>query len=42
MTTELLASNLSSQAINARALSQDKGSSGSKPLAFFFLLGLYS
>lgn len=45
MITELLASNLSSQAIKVRALSKDKGSSDSKPPAFFFagtlLIGLW-
>lgn len=45
MITELLDSNLSSQAINDRTLSQDKGPSGSNPPAFFFagtlLVGLW-
>lgn len=36
MITELLDSNLSSQAINARTASQDKGPSDSNPPAFFF------
>ncbi|KAM9238635.1 rRNA-processing protein FCF1 homolog isoform 1-T1 [Leptosomus discolor] len=46
MTTALLDSNLSSQAVNARTLSQDKGPSGSSPPASFFagtlLIGLTS
>lgn len=45
MITELLDSNLSSQAINARTTSQDKGPSDSNPPAFFFvgtlLMGLW-
>lgn len=45
MITELLDSNLSSQAINDGTLSQDKGPSGSNPPAFFFagtlLIGLW-
>lgn len=36
MIMELLDSNLSSQAINARTVSQDKGPSDSNPPAFFF------
>lgn len=36
MITELLDSNLYSQAINARTVSQDKGPSDSSPPVFFF------
>lgn len=36
MITELLDSNLSSQAMNTRTLSQDKGLSVPNPPAFFF------
>lgn len=45
MITELLDFNLSSQAIDARTLSQDKGPSGSNPPACFLagtlLIGLW-